>query len=138
MNMHLMSMCMSIIKINVNKLKISSAGMPPALLYRKAENKVDELILKGMPLGAFIGFPYKLQETTLQRGDTLLLLSDGFPELFDENRNMFGYDRVGTVFSEVATRSSEEIIDHLKKVGSSWIDDAEPDDDITFVVIKVK
>jgi serine phosphatase RsbU (regulator of sigma subunit) len=138
MNMHLMSMCMSIIKINVNKLKISSAGMPPALLYRKAENKVDELILKGMPLGAFIGFPYKLQETTLQMGDTLLLLSDGFPELFDENRNMFGYDRVGTVFSEVATRSSEEIIDHLKKVGSSWIDDAEPDDDITFVVIKVK
>jgi len=138
MNMHLMSMCMSIIKIKGSKLKISSAGMPPALLYRKAENKVDELILKGMPLGAFIGFPYKLQETTLQRGDTLLLLSDGFPELFDENRNMFGYDRVGTVFSEVATRSSEEIIDHLKKVGSSWIDEAEPDDDITFVVIKVK
>lgn len=138
MRMHLMSMCMSIIKINENKLKISAAGMPPALLYRKAENKVEELVIKGMPLGAFIGFPYKLHEFRLQEGDTLLLQSDGFPELFDENKNMFGYDKVVTVFSEVATKSPEAIIDHLKKVGSNWVDGSEPDDDITFVVIKVK
>lgn len=138
MNMHLMSMCMSIIKINGSNLKISAAGMPPALLYRKSENKVDELVIKGMPLGAFIGFPYKLHETTLQKGDTLLLQSDGFPELFDENKNMFGYDKVGTVFGEVATKSPEEIIEHLKNIGSNWINGADPDDDITFVVVKVK
>ena len=93
MRMHLMSMCLSIIKINGDRLKISAAGMPPALLYRKAENKVEELVIKGMPLGAFTDFPYKLHETTLQKGDTLFLQSDGLPELFDKDMNMFGYEK---------------------------------------------
>ena len=138
MRMHLMSMCLSIIKINGNRFKISAAGMPPALLYRKAENKVEELVIKGMPLGAFTGFPYKLHETTLQKGDTLFLQSDGLPELFDKEMNMFGYENVTRVFSEVADRSPAEIIEHLNKIESNWIGNSEPDDDVTFVVIKVK
>jgi serine phosphatase RsbU (regulator of sigma subunit) len=138
MRMHLMSMCLSIIKINGSTLKISAAGMPPALLYRKANNKVEELVLKGMPLGAFTGFPYKLHETTLQKGDTLFLQSDGLPELFDKDMNMFGYENVTRVFSEVADKSPAEIIEHLNKIGSDWIGNLEPDDDVTFVVIKVR
>jgi serine phosphatase RsbU (regulator of sigma subunit) len=138
MRMHLMSMCLSIIKISGSTLKISAAGMPPALLYRKAENKVEEIVIKGMPLGAFTGFPYKLHETKLQKGDTLFLQSDGLPELFDKDMNMFGYDNVTKVFSEVADRSPEEIIEHMNRTGSDWIGNSEPDDDVTFVVIKVK
>jgi serine phosphatase RsbU (regulator of sigma subunit) len=138
MRMHLMSMCLSIIKINGDKLKISSAGMPPALIYRKAENRVEELVIKGMPLGAFTGFPYRLHEMKLHKGDTLLLQSDGLPELFDKDMNMFGYENVTKVFSEVADRSPEEIIEHLNKIGSDWIGNSEQDDDVTFVVIKVK
>ena len=138
MRMHLMSMCLSIIKINGSTLKISAAGMPPALLYRKANNKVEELVIKGMPLGAFTDFPYKLHETTLQKGDTLFLQSDGLPELFDKDMNMFGYENVTRVFSEVADRSPAEIIEHLNKIGADWIGNSEPDDDVTFVVIKMK
>ncbi len=138
MRMHMMSMCLSILKIKGNGLQMSAAGMPPALLYRKREEKVEELILKGMPLGAFTGFPYKLHETKLQKGDTLFLQSDGLPELFDKDMNMFGYDKVTKVFSEVADRSPAEIIEHLKNSGANWIGGIEPDDDVTFVVIKVK
>ncbi|MCW9064699.1 MAG: SpoIIE family protein phosphatase, partial [Ignavibacteriaceae bacterium] len=138
MRMHLMSMCLSIIKINGDNLKISAAGMPPALLYRKVENRVEELVIKGMPLGAFTDFPYKLHETKLQKGDTLFLLSDGLPELFDKEKNMFGYENVTKEFSKVADRSPEEIIQHMNKTESDWIGNSEPDDDVTFVVIKVK
>ena len=91
-----------------------------------------------MPLGAFTDFPYKLHETTLQKGDTLFLQSDGLPELFNKDMNMFGYENVTKVFSEVADKSPAEIIGHLNKIGSDWIGNSEPDDDVTFVVIKVK
>jgi serine phosphatase RsbU (regulator of sigma subunit) len=138
MKMHLMSMCLSLIKINGNKLTLSAAGMPPALLYRKSEDKVHELILKGMPLGAYEGFPYQLKETTLNPGDTLLLLSDGYPELFNKNMDMFGYDRVTDEFTKAAELEPEEIIKELKNSGSDWIGGGDPDDDVTFVVIKVK
>ncbi len=138
MKMHLLSMCLSIVKIKDGKLKITAAGMPPALLYRTREKRVEELILKGMPLGTFDNFPYQLKETDFNSGDTLLLLSDGLPELFNENMEMFGYERVTEEFVRVAGKSPDEIIAHLKEAGSRWINGTDPGDDMTFVVIKVK
>ena len=138
MKMHLLSMCLSLIKIKDNNLKISAAGMPPALLYRKDKQKVEELILKGMPLGAFNDFPYQLEETKLNAGDTLLLLSDGLPELFNSKMEMFGYERVTEEFSKVAETTPYNIIQSLKNISREWTNGGEPQDDITFVVLKVK
>jgi serine phosphatase RsbU (regulator of sigma subunit) len=68
----------------------------------------------------------------------ILLLSDGLPELFNKEKEMFGYERITTEYEKVAGQTPEEIIEHMKSAGSDWIDDAEPDDDVTFVVLKVK
>ncbi len=32
----------------------------------------------------------------------------------------------------------EEIVDHLKNSASQWVNGKDPDDDVTFVIIKVK
>lgn len=138
MNMHMLSMCLSIVKIRENRMQISAAGMPPALLYRNQTNKIEEIILKGMPLGAYQDFPYEMRETALSTGDTILLMSDGLPELFNRNKEMFGYDRVLETYKKAAGKNPEEIIEILKNTGSNWADNEAPDDDVTFVVIKVK
>ena len=138
MQIHMLSMCLTILKIRGNNITLSAAGMPPALLYRKENMAVEEIVLKGMPLGAVTDFPYQLKETTINTGDTLLLQSDGLPELFNSNREMFSYERVVQEFSKCAHKSPEEIIDDLKTAGSDWVEDKIPDDDVTFVVIKVK
>jgi serine phosphatase RsbU (regulator of sigma subunit) len=138
MDMHLLTMCMAIIKITDHKMIMSSAGMPPTLLFREDTKQLDEITLKGMPLGAVNTFPYSLKETTLQTGDTLLLLSDGLPELFNSQKEMFGYEKVQTEFHKVAEKSPEKIIERLKSCVFDWTGKSEPDDDVTFVVIKVK
>lgn len=138
MNMHMLSMCLSILKIQGNKMQISAAGMPPALLYRNNSKKIEEIVLKGMPLGAYQDFPYELKETDINSGDTILLMSDGLPELFNRNKEMFGYDRVIETYKKAAGKSPEEIIEVLKNEGSDWTNNEAPDDDVTFVVIKVK
>jgi serine phosphatase RsbU (regulator of sigma subunit) len=51
---------------------------------------------------------------------------------------MYGYKRAMNYFEEIAGESPEEIISKLKTSGSEWIKDKDPDDDVTFVVIKVK
>ncbi|GBD88906.1 phosphoserine phosphatase RsbU [bacterium BMS3Abin03] len=132
-----MSMCLSLLKINGNKLTMSAAGMPHALLYRSENKKVEEIILKGMPLGAVNDFPYQLKETELNEGDTLLLLSDGLPELFNSNMEMFGYSRVTEEFGKMAENSPDNIIKSLKNIALEWTGGGEPQDDITFVVLKV-
>ena len=94
--------------------------------------------MKGMPLGTFNDFPYVLKNRELNSGDTILLVSDGLPELFNENKEMFGYKRMRNIFEESADKHPEEIIKDLKDAGSNWAKGKDPDDDITFVVIKVK
>jgi serine phosphatase RsbU (regulator of sigma subunit) len=109
MDMHLLTMCMTVLKINQNKMILSSAGMPPTLLFRESTKQLEEIVVKGMPLGAFENFPYSLNETELYSGDTLLLMSDGFPELFNNEKEMYGYERVQEDFHKVARRSPDEI-----------------------------
>lgn len=138
MNMHMLSMCLTLLKIKGNQLQISAAGMPPALLFRSQTNKIEELIIKGMPLGAVQDYPYELRQTEITPGDTLLLLSDGLPELLNKEKEMFGYDRIMAVYKNVARKNPEDIIEELKKSGSDWVNNESPNDDVTFVVIKVK
>lgn len=138
MDMHLLTMCMTVMKIKQNKMIMSTAGMPPTLIFRNQTKQLEEIALKGMPLGAVESFPYAIEETELNSGDTLLLLSDGFPELFNSDREMYGYERVQNDFHKVADKSPEQIIERLKMNAIEWTGNSDPDDDITFVVIKVK
>jgi len=138
MRMNKLSMCMTMLKIEGNKLRMSAAGMPPVLVYKGESQAIEEHVMKGMPLGTFSDFPYTLKNSELSPGDTILLMSDGFPELFNDKKEMYGYKRARNLFEELATEAPEEIISKLKTAGSEWVDGNDPDDDVTFVVIKVK
>ena len=135
-------MTMLLVKIKDKKLTASAAGMPPVLIYRAATGKMDELELKGAPLGAPLGavnsFPYQTAETELSAGDAILLMSDGLPELFNEKNEMLDYPLISSVFQESAHKKPAEISQQLFAVANQWRGSRLPDDDITIVVIKVK
>lgn len=136
MNFRLLSMCFALLKFENSLVKISSAGMPPVYIYRKESAEVEEILLKGMPLGAVKNFPYQLVETELKRGDVLLLFSDGFPELFNDEKELLGYEKVKKEFANVAEENPNKIIEKFKTVIYNWKGNLEINDDITFVVIK--
>ncbi len=136
MNFRFLSMCLALLKIENSVVKISSAGMPPLYIYRKEEAKVEEILLKGMPLGTVMDFPYQQVETELRSGDVLFLFSDGFPELFNSDKELLGYEKVKYEFNKTASETPQNIIENLKKVIDSWKGNLEINDDITFVVIK--
>lgn len=133
-----LAMCMTMLKIQNNKLILSAAGMPPAYLFRHKHKIIEEHLMEGMPLGTMDNFPYELKELELFTGDTILLMSDGFPELQNVNKEQYGYKRARNSFEEVAEKNSEQIIDYLKNEADRWSEGKEPEDDVTFVVIKVK
>ena len=81
---------------------------------------------------------YSVTQIKIGKGDVLLMMTDGFPELMNSEKEMFGYNRVIELFKEVAEEAPEGIITKLKTAGSDWVDGNAPDDDVTFVVIKVK
>lgn len=138
MNLGRMYMAMTLIKFKDNKIKIAAAGMPPTLLYRAATKSVEEINIKAMPLGSFSGFPYKQEELELFAGDTIVLMSDGLPEMFNQDGEILDYPAAKNIFAEVATRSPHEIIAHLIRAGETWANGHPQEDDVTFVVMKVK
>ncbi|MCB0742330.1 MAG: SpoIIE family protein phosphatase [Ignavibacteriae bacterium] len=133
-----LSMCLLMLKIKDYKLSISSAAMPPIFIYRSKTKTVDEILIKGMPLGAISNFPYSSEETNLQKGDNILLMSDGFPELMNGDGEIFGYERTRKLFGKIGNKKPDEIISKFNDAGKKWLNGREPDDDVTFVVIKVK
>ncbi len=138
MNLGNLYMALMLLRIKDGKMTMSSAGMPAVFIYRQATKFVEEFVIKGMPLGAFDTFNYKLVETELLPGDTVLLMSDGLAELFNDKNEMLDYPRISEAFKEVAEKHPTEILEKLQLVGEKWRDGREQQDDITLLIFKAK
>jgi len=138
MNLRGMFMAMAMAKVTDNHLTFSSAGMPSALIYRAEINRVEEIAIKAMPLGSSLAAPYEQYEMTLRAGDCILLMSDGFPEMFNEAGEMLEFAKAKKLLAVTAAKTPQEIIDRFVEVGESWAGQRPPDDDVTFVVLKFK
>jgi serine phosphatase RsbU (regulator of sigma subunit) len=138
MNLGRMHMAVSLLRIREGRILASSAGIPPPLIYRATTGTTEEVGLAGMPLGSLQDVAYRQWDSELQSGDTVLLMTDGFPELLDRERNQVGYPRVRQLFASCAAREPEAIITELSAAVERWTDGEPPDDDITFVVLKAK
>ena len=131
-------MALTIAKFKEGQLRLAAAGMPYTLVYRAATGRVEKVILKGMPLGMFPDFPYPRKELSLDEGDTVLFMSDGLPEMFNDQGEMLGDERTKTLFKEVAHQSPEQVIEHLVAAGKAWANGRAQGDDMTFMVMKMK
>jgi serine phosphatase RsbU (regulator of sigma subunit) len=136
LNLKRIGMAMNMIKDYT--MHVSSAGIPPMLLYRAATQTIQEILIPGMPLGYSATAQYEQQTFDLAPGDTLLLMSDGLPERLNTANEEYGYPAVEALFAEVATEAPDAIIQRLTQGGETWANGRPQDDDITLVVLKIK
>jgi serine phosphatase RsbU (regulator of sigma subunit) len=130
-------MAMLLVRISDHRMVAAIAGMPPIAIYRSGSRTVDQVILKGMPLGGFSRFPYRQEELDLVSGDAVVLMSDGLPETFNKDREMLEYSRLCEVLQLHGDLSPNEIVHHLIEAGEKWSRGTPQHDDITLVVVKV-
>ncbi len=131
-------MAFSLLKLKGNSLHVSSAGMPPIYIYSESNNHVEEINLMGMPLGAMLNFPFKDIEIEVAKGDTILLMSDGLPEMTNKDDEQFEYYRISKLFKEIGVKRPREIVDEIVEVSENWLDGKALEDDITLLVMKIK
>lgn len=137
MNLRGLFMAMMIVKLRDNQLSASIAGMPPLLIFRATSGEVEEIAIRGIPLGGLSNYQYQQREVALACGDVVLLMSDGLPERFNAQQEMLDYAPIKQIFAEVHSLPSREIIQQLVALGERWADGQAQDDDITFVVVKI-
>jgi len=137
MDLRLMYMGMIIMRCRGLEAEIVSAGMPPVLWFRKKMHTVERVTLKGLPLGTPVTYPYQNRLLKLEHGDVLLLMSDGLMELFNEQRQLLGIERIEQELMKKSCSTSSEIIKHMRSLMLSWSGDKKNEDDVTLMAIKV-
>lgn len=132
-----MSMALSLARIDGERLTVASAGMPPVLIHRAATSSIEEVAFSSTPLGT-LGSEYEQREIALAAGDTILFMTDGFPELTNGFGQQLGYPAAAEAFASVAGGGAQDVIDGMVAQAREWHGDHPPNDDITFVVVQVR
>jgi serine phosphatase RsbU (regulator of sigma subunit) len=106
------------------------------LPFRLTNHSVLEMKAAGMPLGMMPDMEYDLHEMIVEPGDYMIFFSDGLVEAHNEQREMFGSNRLKTLFEEYSG-DDPTLIDHLMVELKAFIGpDLEQEDDITIVGVK--
>ena len=131
-----MYMGLTIWRISGNTLTVASSGMPPMLFFRKATGKVEEIMIKGLFLGSSLQTQAETKVLKVEKGDVLLAMSDGLPELFNKQKQMLDFDRIKDRFAEVVDLPPENIINKMEELSQEWVKGEDINDDIAIIAIK--
>ncbi|MCP5107821.1 MAG: PP2C family protein-serine/threonine phosphatase [bacterium] len=133
------SMLIAVLDVPSQKMQYVNAGQSRPLLLRK--NQVSVLKSPGarFPLGVMESPTYQAADIQLKAGDNLLLYTDGVTEAMNSEDEIFGEERLKTLFSQLVqkhTRSSD-IVKNLEEEIMNFSRPAQQHDDVTIVMIKV-
>jgi len=138
MKLQPMYMSLTFLRITNHDLQLVGAGMPPLIYYESKTELVKEIESSGPPLGGFPDYSYEIAKFTLEAGDVIVLMSDGFAERTNKKKELLGWNKASELLFKISDLTADQIINEYVKVSDEWGGNSEQDDDITFVVIKVK
>jgi phosphoserine phosphatase RsbU/P len=73
-------------------VSICNAGHLPALWSRRG--KIEQISATGLPLGMFPNQKFSVENLKLERGDTLILYTDGVPDALNRHSEEYGMSRM--------------------------------------------
>ncbi len=121
---------------------MSNAGHPYPLFYNAKENRVEEMLPTSDmaytgPVGlSGFGGEYSEMEFTMNKGDILLLYTDGITEMANEEKIEFGIEPILRTMEANANCSAEEIIKKLMNRLEKYIADTPRIDDVSVIILK--
>ena len=112
------------------------AGHNPAYLFRSTTGKIEKLFSDSFFLGMFDSASYESRTFRLDRGDILVVISDGLTDAQNLNGEMFGEQRLLQIIRQEAPSGSDAIERKFLKDIDEFTQDMAQTDDITFVVVE--
>ena len=117
-----------------NSMTYASAGHPDQLLL--CADKREWLSYTGPLLGISDQIKVKNIKFDFTPGCRLFLYTDGLPESFDEEGQMYGEDRILTSVQESQDRNVRKQIAHMLKHTLEFRKEAPPTDDVTILALE--
>src|SRR5215204_2745546 len=116
-------------------LSFLNAGHNPPLIIHSA-GTVEQLASGGLPLGIKPDAEYREGRTQMQKGDVLVIYSDGVTEAQSPTGEEFGATRLYEVVSRNIEASAAGIRDRIESSLTKFAQGTSAADDITLVIVK--
>ena len=127
------TLLLGLLDLNSGEVRMVCAGHEDPILL--ADGKATRLRLEGGPPLCAAELTYPLETVTLQRGEMLVLVTDGVTEAQNERGDLFGSKRLladGALKAETATETVNGIRDRVR----NFEDGAEATDDLTVMAVR--
>jgi serine phosphatase RsbU (regulator of sigma subunit) len=124
----------AILDPDAGKMVFSNAGHN--LPYRLTKHEVMEIKAAGMPLGLMPDMEYDVHEMIIEPGDDMIFYTDGLVEAHNNDREMFGSQRLKNLFADFSGEDGTLIDRLMQELKDFMGEDQEQEDDITFVGVK--
>ena len=134
-----MTMLLMAVDAKRKEMRWASAGHDAPIIYDPHEGRFHELNGSNMSLG--LKKKAKFEEhifTDVKSGQIYMASTDGLWEAFNTHNEMFGKDRVRDLVRRFADLSAAEICERINAELSNFLEGKKPEDDLTFVIVKVK
>jgi sigma-B regulation protein RsbU (phosphoserine phosphatase) len=122
-----------------NIVKFCRAGHMP--LLTATNGTVDSYRTQGIGVGLESGeiFEKSLieKEIELKPGQIYAFFTDGVTEAMNEQNDLFGEEKLSKILKDKASHRSTEIMDEIWNSVNTFRGKAEPNDDMTMVIVKV-
>jgi sigma-B regulation protein RsbU (phosphoserine phosphatase) len=115
-------------------LRIASAGMTRPVVLSAREYR--ELDLRGIPAGMFSTTEYESETIQLERGESVIFLSDGVSESQDCAGAFFGTERVQEACESLRENTPEEILRQVTEAVARFSSGRAQQDDRTAAVLR--
>jgi sigma-B regulation protein RsbU (phosphoserine phosphatase) len=113
-----------------------SAGHNPAYLFRSATGKIEALAPDAGVLGMFDSSSFGSREFHLDKGDILVVYSDGLTDAETPQGEMFGEKRLLEIIQREGPSGSPAVERNFLKAIPDFTQGTPQTDDITFVIVE--
>ena len=115
-----------------------SAGHTPGYIIGQKGKIKAKMKRTGMALGIMPDAEYEVEDLSkLEKGDIILLLTDGLAETANEEGELYGGQRVIEELHRNRDLSAAEIVDSVFEAVENFSEGGEQEDDYTMIVAKV-
>ncbi len=128
-----------IIDSDKRALKAACAGHSPIVFYSAKDDRVEDFLPEsGPPLGVMDIVEYESFEKGLEKGDKLLLYTDGVSEARDRKGQEFGEERIKQALLRGKDFSVEQALGNFKEEIFLFFKGLPQHDDITLILMGLK
>lgn len=128
-----------ILDVRTGAVEYADAGHEPPFLISAAGRPARVEKVGGIVLGLLPGQEYTVGRLQLERGETLVLFTDGVTEAMDGGQDFFGVERTEQALAQAgAGAGSRAIVTRLLDAVRDFEGDNRPSDDVTVLALQYR